>query len=66
MSLPLKVFAATLAAAFVFASPADATKKEQAQKGRVHIHDDSHRQPTPRYQSFSCWSSLFQRRVPRR
>ena len=32
MSLPLKVFVATLAAAFVFASPADAAKKSKHKK----------------------------------
>jgi len=32
MSLPFKVFAATLAAAFVFAAPADAAKKSKHKK----------------------------------
>ena len=34
MPLPLKVFAATLAAAFVFAAPADAAKKSKHKKAR--------------------------------
>ena len=39
MSLPFKVFAATLAAAFVFAAPADAAKKSKHKKAASRVHD---------------------------
>ena len=59
MSLPFKVFVATLAAAFAVRGARRCRQEEQAQEGRGRIHDDTRRSATPRYQSVPRWPALF-------